>query len=175
LWSAANRSFTKSGLRPSEGSGDRHHLLLAAAHGVGELAAPLGKPRKHGEHAGHPALLGGPRVADVGAHAQVVHDGHLAEQAAALGHQGDAGGHHPVRRLGLDGPALEQDVPAGLGPHQAGDGVEQRGLAGAVGAQNHRGPPGRDLKRDAMQRLVLAVGDGDVLKPQHRRLRDRRA
>ena len=75
----------------------------------------------------------------------------------------------------LDRPALEQDAAAGPRPHQTGDGLEQRRLAGAVGAEDHRGAAGLDIEGDVVQRLVLAVGDADVLKPQHRRLRGRRA
>ena len=133
------------------------------------------KPREQRQLLFQLAALVGPRVRGVGPHAQVVDDGHVAEQAAAFGNERDAGGHDPVRRVVLDCAALEQDAAAGMRPHQAGDGLEQRRLACAVGTEDNGGPSGLDLERDVVQRLVLAVGDADVLKPQHRRLRDRRA
>ena len=105
----------------------------------------------------------------VGAQAQVVDHGHFAEQTAALRDQSDAGRDDPVRRVVLDRPTLEQNLAARPRTYETGDRLQKRCLAGAVGAENDGGTPGFRIERNVVQRLVLAVGDADVLKPQHRR------
>ena len=76
----------------------------------------------------------------------VLQHGEGGEQADVLEGAGDAGGQDLVRRQAEQLAALEADGAAG-GGHEAGDDVEEGGLAGAVGADD-----GDDA----------AVGDGDV-------------
>jgi hypothetical protein len=58
-----------------------------------------------------------------------------------------------------DVPALEQDA-AGRRAMQAGDGAEEGGLAGAVGADDGDGLAGVEPQADVGQRLQLAMPDG---------------
>ena len=53
--------------------------------------------------------------------------------------------------------------------HQAGDGVEQRGLAGAVQADDGDELALAHVQRHVLQRLRLAVEDADVVDIQQRR------
>ena len=49
----------------------------------------------------------------------------------------------------------------------AGDGADERGLAGAVGADDGDDRALGDLERDAVERLRVAVEDIEVLDRQH--------
>ena len=69
---------------------DRAHLLLAARHGAGHLAAPLLHARKQVEHEFQPLGIFGARARHVGAHLQIVVDGEPRKQPAVLRHMGDA-------------------------------------------------------------------------------------
>ena len=69
--------------------GDRHHLLLAAAHGARRLAVALREPREKGEHHLEILRFDRPRPPDMSAEEQVLAHRQVAENAAALGHQGD--------------------------------------------------------------------------------------
>ena len=92
------------GARPSDGSSsrhdfrgrhqgapDRHHLLLAAAHGAHGLLQPLPQSREeikdHVERRG----LAAPRAGRKGAQQKVLAHGQLAENAATFGNQREAG------------------------------------------------------------------------------------
>src|SRR5215218_1755814 len=61
---------------------DRDHLLLAAAHGPRRLAQTFGEARKQGEDALQDVLLARSRSLGIGAEAQVLPDGEIAEDAA---------------------------------------------------------------------------------------------
>ena len=50
---------------------------------------------------------------------------------------------------------------AGQARHDAGDGLHQRGLAGAIGAEDDDDLAAVDAKRRIAQRAVLAIGDAD--------------
>ena len=63
--------------------------------------------------------------------------------------------------------------PAGDG-HRAGDRLQQRRLAGAVGADDGDGSPGADGDRDVEQRLEVAVAGVDVVDLEQRHVRPRR-
>ena len=110
----------------------------------------------------------GPAVARVGRGAQVVEHGRVLEQLERLerARQPDAGAlrrGHAVER-----DAVEVDV-AGAARREPGDGVDGRGLAGAVGPDQ----PG-DLARPHGQRQVVDRGDaavahGEVVHLEHLR------
>jgi hypothetical protein len=86
----------------------------------------------------------------VAAELDVVEHRHAAEQRDVL-----EGAREPelgALRGGQAGDVLaaEADVAA-VGPVEAGNGVEQRGLAGAVGADHGRDGTGRYFEADAVQ------------------------
>ena len=154
---------------------DRHHLLLAAAHRPRLLAEALLESREKVNDEFEVSLLGVAGAAGVGAEHEVLAHGQLAEDAAALGHQRDAGLDDLMRRQRRQFAAAEGDRPAGKVRHQAGDRLEERALAGAVGAEDHHHLAAADVEVDVDEREVFAVGGGDAGEPKHRRWpRDRR-
>ena len=140
---------TIRGASPSDGSsssstfGLRHqrpaddeHLPLAAGQRVRDArCAGRRAPGTACRPArGRPAGTGPPRHS--AAEPEVLLDGQLGDDAAALGHvrQPEAG----IASTGVrvDVLAVEHDAAPRLGPDQPGDGAQQRGLAGAVGAEH---------------------------------------
>ena len=71
----------------------------------------------------------------------------------------------PVDRKAAEILALEPDAPAGQ-RHDAGDAVERRGLAGAVGAEQAHDLAGRDGERHVLERADLAVARRDGPRAQ---------
>ena len=107
---------------------DREHLLLAAGELVAEIAPPLGEPREH-----RVDLAGGPRPrARHGG--EVFVDGERLEDVALLRHPADAGMGALVGAQAGDVAPAEPDRAAAIARH-ADDGVDQRGLAHAVAAE----------------------------------------
>ena len=101
-----------------------------------------------------------------GAELQIVLDVHGAEQFAVLGHQTQA-----RRDAILDverGHVQACEGGGALERQHAHDGVQQRGLAGAVGADDGDDLVVGDLERHRAHRLDLAVGDMDVTDLQER-------
>ena len=76
------------------------------------------------------AVAGAPLRAEVLADAQVLHHGHRLEGLRDLEGAGHAQMGHPVGRETVDALAVEQDVARTV--EEAGDEVEDGGLAGAV-------------------------------------------
>src|SRR5690606_3718244 len=68
--------------------------------------------------------------------------------------------------------AVHQDAP-GRGRKDAGEQVDQRGLAGAVGADQGMAGALRDRERDAVGRGDAAEAAGEVVRLQHDRRHDR--
>ena len=60
----------------------------------------------------------------------------------------------------------EHDPPA-RGAMHAGDGANEGGLAGAIGADDGDDRPLADLKRHIVERLGVAMEDIEVLDAQH--------
>ena len=87
------------------------------------------------------------------------------EQAPAFGDDGDAGLAEAVRRELRDVAALEDD-PAAARALDAGDGVDERRLAGAVRADDAEQLAGADVERHAPERRRRAVRDLEVARPQ---------
>src|SRR5579859_5431425 len=76
--------------RQHQRAAERQHLLLAARHAAGELAAALGKPRKGLEADLEVALELAARGPAEGAEQKVLLDGEPRKQPAALGHERNA-------------------------------------------------------------------------------------
>jgi hypothetical protein len=60
------------------------------------------------------------------------------------------------------------------GWHQPADYLEQRGFAGAIGAQDNNDLATTDIKRDVIECAVLPIESGDSGYLKHRRLQDKR-
>ena len=138
---------------PQQRAPDGEHLLLAAGERVGLLVEPLAEPREQGVDALQVLSRLAPRPAP---HPQLQVLGHrqLAEEAAVLGHEDHAGVGHVLGLAPLDVAAVEPDgALPGLVAQQAGDGLEERGLPGAVGPQHREDLPLLQLQRDAGERV----------------------
>ena len=91
-----------------------------------------------------------------GADGDVLDHGEPREQPHLLEVAGDAHGQHLVRPLGrYSSRAVEQHASAGRRNEPADD-VEQRGLAGAIRADQGMDAPVRDLARHVVERQVAA-------------------
>jgi hypothetical protein len=90
--------------------------------------------------------------------------GEFRKERDGLGHQaeGAPGG----ACAGRNRPSVEGDR-AGLGGAQAGGERHQRGLAGAVGAEQTKKFARGDLERDVVKRGDAAEAFGDVAKGEH--------
>src|SRR5207244_6738377 len=73
-----------------ESARKREHLLLAAAQGPSLLVTTLVHPGEITDDPPGLLLQGAPLAADVCAYSQVLPDGQLGKEAAALGHMRDA-------------------------------------------------------------------------------------
>jgi hypothetical protein len=143
-----------------QGLGQHDHLLLAAGQGAGQGGQALGQLREQFQDllAAGLGLLAGQGVAG---HPQVVLDGQVREQAAALGDDRDAGLADALRAAaGYFGVVEEHG--AGLGLQDAADGQDEGGFAGAVRAEEGRDLAGRDLDGDLPDDGAAAALDGEI-------------
>ena len=145
---------------------DRQHLLLAARQRSGLLAPPLGETREQAEHA---VEIRADRFT-VGAHvspeAQVLLDREIDERAPPVGHMRDPQPRDVLGRQRADRAAAKADVASPA--DEAGERAQDRGLAGAVGAE-HRGHAAVfHLEIDAVQRLHRTVPGLETLRFQDR-------
>src|SRR5213079_3734501 len=85
------------------------------------------------------------------AHEQVLHHAQVVEQADVLEGAGHPARDDRVRRQAPDLPALETNAP-GVWWDEAGDEVEERGLAGSVRPDDADQLAGSDGERDVMRR-----------------------
>ena len=148
-----------------QGLGQHDHLLLAAGQGAGQRGQPLAELREQLQDL-LPAGLGLLAGQGVAGHAQVVLDGQVGQQAAALGDDRDAGPADPFRTpagevCGCLAWSVEEDR-AGRGLQDAADGQDQGGLARAVRAEEGGDLAGRDLDRDLPDDGAAAALDGEV-------------
>src|ERR1700742_937065 len=95
-------------------------------------------------------------------------DRHVGEQANVLERAHDPGARDFVRWLGCHRMGVEQHGARGRAIG-AGDDVERRGLAGAVGADETDDLPGGDFERKIGQRMHAAERLGDAVELQARR------
>src|SRR5205085_1647156 len=77
-----------------------------------------------------------------------------------------------VRQQALDRAAVVDNAP-GIERLVAADDVEERGLAGAVRADQRADRPGRDAKVDVRHRAQVAEGARNALELEARRLAER--
>ena len=147
---------------------EREHLLLAAGEVAGLLVEPLAQHREEPEH-----LLGdlgdvlGLVLVEPRGELQVLGDGEGGEHALAAGHEHHALGHGLGGALPGDLVAVEDDA-APARPGEARDGGEQRGLAGAVGAEQGDDLVPVDVAVHAEEHLRLAVGELEVADGEQR-------
>src|SRR5262249_60111331 len=90
------------------------------------------------------------------ADAHVLGDGHVGEDLSLLGYIGDAGTSDAEGALTGNVLALENDAPAGR-LHEAHDGFQCRGAAGAVAAKQAHDLTLPDFHGYAMQDMALLV------------------
>ena len=138
--------------RPADGQ----HLLLAAGQETGRQLALTGKDREVAVdqfQVGADLAVG----AGIGAHAQVLVDGEERKHLPALRHMADAEPRHPVRVESGDVVASEVDA-ALLRIHRRADGLQHRGFAGPVGAED-----GHDVRLAHCERDASDGHDGAVV------------
>src|SRR5207237_10373456 len=103
---------------------------------------------------------------------EVFFGGEVLEHAPPLEHLHDAAPHDVIRRQMVDALAGQLDRALGDGAalrgQQAGDRLERRRLAGAVGAEQRRDPAFADIDRHALEdEDHTVVDDLDVVERQH--------
>ncbi len=91
---------------------------------------------------------------------------HVGKDLPPLGDLADAEIADAVARLAGDLFALEADRAARRAVHP-GDGADQRGLAGAVRADDGDDLALGDLERDAVERLRVAVEEIEIADGEH--------
>ena len=132
---------------------DRDHLLLAARERRARTAPPLAED---GEQRVDRIEAPRSRPLLVGADDEVLLDAERGEEPPPLRHHRDSEIDDRRRGQRADGPAVEADG-VGRVPYDAGDGAEQRRLAGAVGADDRHRLARLEHHVDAEQRLEIAV------------------
>src|SRR5207253_9547261 len=95
---------------------------------------------------------------------------HSLKDRAAFRHMADAEPDNLVRRAAHDAAAFELDA-AGVWLQQAGNGLEQRGLARAIGADQRDDLPLQDFEAKIVQHLDFAVTRTQALYAQQRHRR----
>jgi hypothetical protein len=135
---------------------DRRHLLLAARGVSGLRRSPLLEAREEGVHLLQVELdLGARGVAGIGAREQVVLDREVAEAMPPFHHLDHAALHQVGRGHRIHALPAQLDRSLGhlaaLGAQQVRHGLERRGLARAVGAQEGDDAALRDTQRHALQ------------------------
>jgi hypothetical protein len=101
---------------------------------------------------------------EIAAHLEILGDTHGAEHVALLGHEREAEPADLRRSLAGDILVLEQDM-AGARPQQAGDQLEQRRLACAIGSDERHDLAGLDVQvgtlDDVLGGRISAAEAGD--------------
>ena len=116
-----------------EAAGQGEHLLLASRKDAGGRRRLFLEHREEAEDQAEGLLLLAVGPGQEGAELEVLADGQGSEEPPPLGDQGDAARRDGVRRQPVDPLAVEPDG-AGVDGQQPGDGLEQRRLPRAVGA-----------------------------------------
>ena len=152
--------------RAHEAAADREHLLLAARERPGRLPAALGEPREQREHPLAILRALAPCARQHGADLEILVHAESGEDLPALRDLADAEIAHAMARQATDFGPAEADAAASR-TMQAGDGLDQRGLAGAVGADDGDDRSRVDRERNAVERLGIAVEQIELLHEQH--------
>src|SRR5581483_8002143 len=160
---------TAGGFELAQRAGDVHALLLAAGQLAIEAVAEIGE------------IEGGERrVGDgAGARGDAVEARHRGAEADHLddeegeGERGRLRHHRPASgevggAPGGEAAAIEEHV-AGCGPQLAGQHLEERRLAGAVGADDGRHPARQNGGVHVREQMPAAPRDGDGARLQHGR------
>ena len=156
---------------PGQRARDRDHLLLAAGEIVRRDVHALLQAREIFEDlllAPHHAVAAVGRAREA-AEREVLGDRHAGEQAAPLRHVADAEPRDVRRRHAGDVAALVLDR-AGRRRHQPGQRLQQRGLAGAVAAEQRHDLAFAHVERRVVEDVALAVERVDALEAQHLRV-----
>jgi hypothetical protein len=127
---------------------------------------PAGWVRKQGDDAIEIGDLPRPRARQHGTHPQVLAHREARKNLASLGDLADAEIAHKMARPAGDILAAEQDSPARRAQH-AGDGADERGFAGAVGAHDGHDRPLLHGQRDTVERPGIAVAKIELHDPEH--------
>src|SRR5690625_1047842 len=104
---------------------------------------------------------------DVAAHQNVVEHAHAAEERDVLKGAGDAAPRDAMRLQVVDLSALEGDRPF-LRRVESGDGVDEGGLARAVGADQAEDLALADARRDVLQGVHTAEPAADIIANEDR-------
>src|SRR5882672_5313505 len=147
-----------------ERAGDREHLLLASRQLVAADRAPTREDR---EQIHHPSLVPAVGHRPCGDR-QVLADAEIAEDAAALRDERDAGSSDAVRRRAGDIGAVDADGAATRSQETRDRGDRGR-LSGTVAADEGDGFACGDMKVDALQNVALAVVRMKALHGEERR------
>src|SRR5262249_26977410 len=125
-----------------QGAPDHHHLLLAAGEIAGLQPPALLETRENLVHPLDAVAHLFAVAAAVAAGDEVFLDRQVREYAPAFEHLDDAAAHDLMRRQLIEPLAIELDRalgdPPALGAENAGNRLQGRGLAGAVGAEQRR-------------------------------------
>ena len=98
---------------------------------------------------------------------EVILDAHAREQPAPLGHHADSTTHKGEGRIAADRFAIEaHHVP--LDRDEPEDRLQQRRLAGAVGADKRDDLAQADLEIDRMKRLEIAIAGDEGMSGEKR-------
>ena len=149
------------GGRNDERAGDRHHLALAARQATGRQMALAGEIGKEGVDRGD-ALGARGRRDDARRQAKIVLDAHAREHVLGLRHESEAATDEAMGGEAGDIRAVEPHRPR-LDRRQAGDRLDQRRLARAVGTE-HRDDLARcDAQRRAVDDRHAGIVAGDEI------------
>ena len=147
-----------------QGAADDEHLPLASGQRRGRHVAALVERREEAVDPGE--VVGLHPAPGQATEAQVLLDGELGDDAAALRHVGHPQGGHLLGGDSRDRRAVQGDA-ATRRAVQAGDGAQQRGLAGAVGAEDGGDAALLGSEGDTTQGGDRAVARGQLGDGQH--------
>ena len=152
--------------------GEGEHLLLATAEVGGGLLHPVLERREHLQHVRDGLRAAGLVTIEPARQPQVLVDGQRREHPLPARDHDDAAGGDLVGR-GVGGVApVEHDRPA-VGGHHAGDGLQERRLPCAVGAEQRHDLALVDLEVHAEEHLDVVVAHVDVADEQQLHLAPR--
>ena len=151
----------KEGRRRRERAGDLDAALVAIAEAAGEVVGAAGEAELGEQPVGEPACRRPPEALRDRARLDVLAHAQMAEQAHDLEGAGDAARGDLARRQAGDVGAVAQHA-AVLRCYLPGDDVDQRRLAGAVGADQPQDLAGLEAQRHAIERAQAGELDRDL-------------
>src|SRR6185295_15984968 len=150
-----------------QAAADGEHLLLAAGERAGELVVAFLEAREHGEDVVESSFRLAARAREEAADLEVLEHAQAGEDLPPLGDLADAEVAGDMRLAAGNVLPLELDFP-GAGLLDAGDGADERGLAGAVGADDGDDLALRHLERNVGEGLSIAVVQIQIPDPKKR-------